>query len=114
MAKCFLLLESVFTAPYGTYLSCDSRGNFETGEKKQNNILFSMKEKINDGVLEFLFDVGWLLGNDIDNFDFRDEIGVELLTIIFENKKVNIDKKMLDTFYSDDILRYQTDRRIFD
>ena len=114
MAKCFLLLESVFTAPYGTYLSCDSRGNFETGEKKQNNILFSMKEKINDGVLEFLFDVGWLLGNDIDNFDFRDEIGVELLTIIFENKKVNIDKKLLDTFYSDDILRYQTDRRIFD
>ncbi len=114
IAKCFLLLESVFTAPYGTYLCCDSSGNFQTGEKKQNNILFSVKEKINEGVLEFFYDCSELLGSNIENFDFQDQIGGELLTVIFEKQKVNIDKKTLDTFYSDDILRYQTDRRIFD
>lgn len=114
MFKCFLLLESVFTAPCGTYLYCDSDGTFKTGERKQNNILFSVKEKINAGVLDFLLDCGSILGKDLENFDFQDEIGTELLTTIFENQKVIIEKEILDTFYSDDIFRYQTERKIFD
>ena len=64
--------------------------------------------------MEFFYDCSELLGSNIENFDFQDQIGGELLTVIFEKQKVNIDKKTLDTFYSDDILRYQTDRRIFD
>lgn len=114
MGKMFLVIESVFTAPYGTYLSCDDKGNFETAEKTSNNIMFLVKEKINDGILEFFRDCQDLLGDDIAELDFRDEIGVELLALVFKQEGVKITKNILDTFYSDDVLRYKTDRKIFD
>ncbi len=114
VSKSFLLLESVFTAPYGTYLSCDGNGDFETAEKTQNNIFFSDKERINEGILEFFYDCKQLLGNSLNDYDFRDGIGDVLLVTIFEKQQVNIDRRILDTFYSDDIFRYRTDRRMFD
>lgn len=114
MSKSFLLLESVFTAPYGTYLSCNSDGDFETAENTQNNMLFYIKEKINDGILDFFHDGNQLLGNCMEKFNFKDGIGDRLLVTIFEKQQVHIDKEILDTFYSDDIFRYKTDRRIFD
>ena len=78
-----------------------------------NNKLFAVKEKINDGIITFLRDIVSLTENEALTLDFNDEIGSELLAFNF-GEQVVIKKETLDTFYQDDILRYHTDRKIFD
>lgn len=111
--KLFLPIESVFTAPYGTYISCNKFGEFYCAEMTKNNELFSVKEHINNGIKLFIRSVYQILEDDLWLYDYTEQMGQEVLANMF-GEGVEISKEILDSFYSDDLLKYKSDRKIFE
>jgi predicted HAD superfamily hydrolase len=116
MSKLFSVLESVFTAPYGTFISCNSNGIFETAEDSMNQKFFSQKIEINMGIKNFIKEVYTYIhtyGCDLGDMDFKDQIGQEMLSMIF-SEGFYLSRDILNSFYTDDIYKFTTDRPIFD
>lgn len=105
--KLFLLLEAVYTAPYGTYISIDAEG-FVSAEAANNQKHFKIKEEIAMGASEFITDAMNIIpgGGILD-------IGIKLMQMMF-GEDVSIAPGLKMTFYMDDIFRYRTDRPLFD
>lgn len=116
MFKLFLPIESVFTAPYGTYIGCNEDGSFDTAPLCMNQYYFSEKQRINHGIKKYINDMTKIINpNIIKQLSFTDGIGQELLELVLkEGGGVQVSKKILDTFHSDDFFKITTDRKIFE
>lgn len=112
LQKLFLLLEAVYTAPYGTFTAMEEGGDFVTAPVTKNNIYFSVKEKIHEGVIDFMRDMVAVWGEEVFRRSLSPALGAKLLDAVF-GEHILIPQGILDTFYQDDILRHQTDRKIF-
>lgn len=113
LQKLFLLLEAVYTAPYGTFTALEEGGRFVTAPLTKNNLYFAVKEKIHEGVLAFIEDMVGVWGNEVFREALSPVLGAKCLDAVF-GEHVAIPQNIVDTFYQDDILQYQTDRKIFD
>lgn len=109
--KLFLLLEAVYTAPYGTYVSIGENG-FLTADAAYNQQYFDVKESIAKGALDFITDAVRVAGRQSGKVA-SPMIGIKVMQTMF-GEDVIIAKDIKKTYYMDDVLRYRTDRPIFD
>ncbi|BEU88737.1 hypothetical protein TAMA11512_22010 [Selenomonas sp. TAMA-11512] len=110
--KLFLLLEAIYTAPYGTYMTMDETG-FVTAAKASNQKYFGIKQKVHQGVLEFISDMMVMLGKRMGAASDQSLLGIALMQTMF-GRDVAIADDIRKTFYMDDIFRYRSDRSLFD
>ncbi|MFQ8877490.1 MAG: hypothetical protein ACLR7N_02655 [Roseburia hominis] len=60
--KLSLWVESFLTAPYGMIKAVDENGNFICCKNGMNQILFDVRERMNEGVCRFMKEYIYLMG----------------------------------------------------
>lgn len=66
-----IFVESYMTAPFGMAKSIDNNGNFIYAEPKNNQRFFAQKEKINNGVKQFITDYYRFFDADDEVWDYQ-------------------------------------------
>lgn len=110
ISKKILYLEAFLTAPYGMIKEVDENGEFICSSKKQNQIYFSTREQMNQGVEQFIIDYIKYFGkaNIKPNIKFIDQYyGIMM------SDKVIIDDGIKKTFYHDNELMGRNESALF-
>lgn len=114
MRKYSQLIESVLTAPEGMYIKCDENGIFHNADKCFNQRVFSEKEKIHEGIWEYVHDIMSIyMDIDLKHIPYSSLFVDKLFGAVFCGK-CELDQSLKDTFSHDDELFGFTERKIWD
>lgn len=98
------IVESFYTAPYGTVRSVDKYGNVETFPPGNNQKFFAEREEMNIGIGEFISDYVKLIRElDLDIFDIKaDSKFADILFGIFFEGNIAYGEKIKRCFWHED------------
>ena len=107
-----LLLESMFTAPYGVIVKVDKCGHKVCSKKEKNQEYFTQRLFINEGIQKFIKDIM----NLFNKCGIKNSLGEELFVdymfgVIFGNSALI--SEIEDYFYWDDIIVQKRENKIF-
>jgi hypothetical protein len=99
-----IFVESIFTAPEGTYIKCDENGKFINDKEWSNQLIFDKKISVFNGIKLFIFDMmgdlltvkGLKLNNRLPDFIFT----------LLESPDIVIEDSIRKTFYHDNQFVY--------
>lgn len=107
-----LLIESLFTAPYGMIISVDEKGMMACAEAGHNQKYFGERILINKGIQKYIKDMVDLIGYiDIEKMVGEEIFVDKLFGILFENSTMDVELTKL--FYWDDIIVQRRENGIF-
>lgn len=104
------LFESVFTAPEGTYIKCNSDGSFSNGTRQSNQKKWLSKEKIYEGISSY-FDDYMRFSSQLPLSGCNADLSDTIFGLI-NNGKVIIDDSIKDTFYFDNLYVRESENKI--
>ena len=108
--KRMIFLESYLTAPYGMVREVTSEGKFITAKSRGNQKCFDRKEKINDGVRQYIQDYIELFGC----FDLEPDIDVidKYYGLCFDGS-VDYSDEIKSGFYNDNAMMNRIESMLF-
>lgn len=108
------LIESVLTAPEGMYIRCLGENQFLNAEKCFNQIIFAEKEKIHEGIFEYIKEmVDLYVGVNVGDIPHCSMCVDRFIGVVFSNS-CTISEEIKQTFSHDDELFGFRERKIWD
>jgi len=114
--KMFSVIESLYTSPQGSFYWCNEKGkDFLYEEATKNQSCFSDKEKIHQGIIEYIKDIKSIIPYKyLKNILSDGNLEIEWFFTFFYNKNISIDEKIKNTFWVDDTFRLKSDNKLLD
>ncbi len=105
-----IYIESFLTAPYGMVKAINENGNFICAPSKKNQKYFEKKEKINEGVKQFISDY-------IDRFEkFKMKPDIEFIDKYYGScfsETMNFSDEVKKSFYNDNAMMNRIESSLF-
>ena len=114
--KKYFILESILTAPHGSYLYLDNNLKFKLSPKKKNQKKFLVRNFIIDGVIKYFKDIIYLkkLYNlyPYNKKSYSFGVSKDYLFDQLDNNIFLFDKRMLNSLYFDNLLVRSDENKI--
>ncbi len=110
LRKEMLLVEAFLTAPYGMIKAVDDKGRFICEQDGGNQRLFYTRERMNDGVCEFMKDYSQILG-------CRAGLHAKYVDLFFGEyveENIGLAQEIKEAFYYDNGLMHRGESKIFE
>ena len=109
--KLALFVESFLTAPYGMIKAVDENGNFICSKNGMNQILFDVRERMNEGVCRFMKEYMYLMDGTMGslNEEFVDDFFGQLA-----EEHMELSKELQKVFYYDNAMFRRREMGIFE
>lgn len=112
--KKMIFIESFLTAPYGMVKEIDEEGNFICAEKKQNQLWFAKKIRLNNGVKEFIRDYVEKFGlNNLEHKEAIDTAFVDKYYGVCMSDAIEFADVIKQSFWNDNAMMNRIESQMF-